>query len=173
MCVCQIAISAAQLGVCAWHFKEAPTRDAVNIAVCAVSLPLVAAGLTALNNPEDSAAVAVMQVYQYFFLLRSALVCFDYGWLVDTRKVHDTTRNAIVLATIVLVAILVLQLLNSLLVMAVIRIMRKKRNEAVARQASSGKAGDDAAAAAVPATEATPLLGAQSGGYVPPEAVPP
>jgi hypothetical protein len=137
MCICQLAISAAQLTVCAVRFKDSPLRNTVNIVACVVSLPLVGAGLYALSHPELDHAVAVMQVYQLFFLLRSALVSFDYGYLVDTRKKYGTTHRELVIATLVLICILVIQGLNSLLVMAVIRIMRRVRNQAVARQAAN------------------------------------
>ena len=137
MCICQLAISAAQLTVCAVRFKDSPLRNTVNIVACVVSLPLVGAGLYALSHPELDHAVAVMQVYQLFFLLRSALVSFDYGFLVDTRKKYGTTHHELVIATLVLICILVIQGLNSLLVMAVIRIMRRVRNQAVARQAAN------------------------------------
>ena len=158
MCICQLAISAAQLTVCAVRFHDAPFRDTVNIVACVVSLPLVGAGLYALSHPEEEHAVAVMQVYQLFFLLRSALVSFVYAFLVDTRKRFGTTHRELVIATLVLICILVIQGLNSLLVMAVIRIMRRVRNQAVARQA---------------ATETSPLLpAAQQQGYAPPQPVP-
>ena len=137
MCICQLAISAAQLTVCAVRFDVSPLRNTVNIVACVVSLPLVGAGLYALSHPEVDHAVAVMQVYQLFFLLRSALVSFDYGFLVDTRKKYGTTHRELVIATLVLICILVIQGLNSLLVMAVIRIMRRVRNQAVARQAAN------------------------------------
>ena len=137
MCICQLAISAAQLTVCAVRFKDSPLRNTVNIVACVVSLPLVGAGLYALSHPELDHAVAVMQVYQLFFLLRSALVSFDYGFLVETRKKYGTTHRELVIATLVLICILVIQGLNSLLVMAVIRIMRRVRNQAVARQAAN------------------------------------
>jgi hypothetical protein len=137
MCICQLAISAAQLTVCAVRFKDSPLRNTVNIVACVVSLPLVGAGLYALSHPELDHAVAVMQVYQLFFLLRSLLVSFDYGFLVDTRKKYGTTHRELVIATLVLICILVIQGLNSLLVMAVIRIMRRVRNQAVARQAAN------------------------------------
>jgi hypothetical protein len=150
----QIAISAAQLTVCAVHFHVAPTRNAVNIAVCAVSLPLVTAGLSALHNPEWEYAVLTMHFYQCFFLLRSALVCFDYGYLLRMRSVDGTSSRDVVIATLVLAAILTLQALNSLLVMAVVRVMRKRRKEAVAREAGGGGA----------ACETTPLMAAHDGG---------
>ena len=159
MCICQLAISAAQLTVCAVRFNVAPLRNTVNIVACVVSLPLVGAGLYALSHPEVDHAVAVMQVYQLFFLLRSLLVSFDYGFLVDTRKKYGTTHRELVIATLVLICILVIQCLNSLLVMAVIRIMRRVRNQAVAR----GQA----------ATETSPLLpAAQQQGYAPPQPMP-
>ena len=162
MCACQLAISAAQLVVCAVRFHEAPFRDTVNIVACVVSLPLVGAGLYALSHPEEAHAVAVMQVYQFFFLLRSALVSFDYGFVVETRKRFGTSTREIVIATLVLICILVIQGLNSLLVMAVIRIMRRTRNQAVAREGQ-------------PATETSPLLPAaqQQGAYTPPTPVAP
>jgi hypothetical protein len=161
MCACQLAISAAQLLVCAVRFHDAPFRDTVNIVACVVSLPLVGAGLYALSHPEEAHAVAVMQVYQLFFLLRSALVSFDYGYLVDQRKRYGTSHREIIIATLVLICILVIQGLNSLLVMAVIRIMRRTRNQAVAR--------------GQPATETSPLLPAaqQQGAYTPPTPVTP
>ena len=118
MCAFQLAISVLQLGVSAARFHEAPLRNGVNVAVCAASLPLVAAGLTALNTPDAEYAVATMQVYQLFFVLRSALVCFDYAFLVDTRKRFGVSRRDVALAGVLLAAVLILQLLNSLLVRA-------------------------------------------------------
>ena len=153
MCACQLGISALQLTVCAVRYHTSPLRDGVNIAACLVSMPLVGAGLYALSNPENEHAVAVMQVYQLFFLLRSALVTFDYVFLVDTAKATGTTKREIVIATLVLCCILTIQFLNSLLVMAVVRIMRKMRNVAAAREAAS---------------ETSPLLpAAQPPGYAP------
>jgi hypothetical protein len=160
--MCQIAISCAQLTVCAVKFASSPLRNAVNIACCAVSLPLAVAGLTAISNPEAEHSVLTMHWYQFFFIIRSLLVSFDYGYLVETRAAPPvTSTKALIMATIVLLAILTLQFLNSLLVMAVIRIMRKRRHEAVAREAAEGKS--------VP-TETTRLLG--EGGYAPPAVVP-
>jgi hypothetical protein len=166
MCMCQVGISLAQLTVCALQFKDSPLRNGVNVGVCAVSLPLAVAGLTALADPEAPHAVLTMHWYQFFFLLRALLVSFDYGFLVDTRAKHGTSTKALVLATVVLVAILMLQVLNSLLVMAVIRIMRKRRNQAAAREAAAAAEGGVAKAQA---NEATPLLG--SSGYAPPAPV--
>jgi len=61
------------------------------------------------------------------------LVTFDYAWEVDTRKRFGITNGKLVIATLVLVCILILQTLNSLLVMAVVRIMRRSRHLAVRR----------------------------------------
>jgi len=64
MCVCQLGISVLQMGVCAVKFHKAPLRASVNIGACVVALPLISAGLWALEHPEDEHAVSVMQVYQ-------------------------------------------------------------------------------------------------------------
>ena len=149
MCVCQIGISAAQLGVSAYLLSDMPVRNTVNICVCAVSIPLAIAGLVCLYQPEEAFSVPTMQVYQLFFVLRAALVTFDYAVLLKTRQRRDVSEGHIILATILVALILVLQVLNSLLVMAVIRIMRKRRNQRVAK---------DEAQQATPADERTPLL---------------
>ncbi len=149
MCMCQIGISTAQLAVCAYLFKQAPIRNSVNIALCAASLPLAVAGLSALHLPEEEYSVLTMHFYQWFFVLRAVLVTFDYGFLLKTRVARHVTTAHVIVATLVLIAILILQVLNSLLVMAVIRIMRKKRNQRVAA---------DAAKAQAPVDERTPLL---------------
>lgn len=52
---------------------------------------------------------------------------------MDTRKRFGVTNGKLVIATLVLVCILILQTLNSLLVMAVVRIMRRSRHLAVRR----------------------------------------
>lgn len=145
MCVCQIAISAAQMALCAWTFHTAPVRNAVNIAFCALSLPLAVAGLSALHAPEEEHSVLVMHWYQLFFVLRAGLVSFDFACLLHTRVRDGVTTQHVVLAAVLLVTILVLQCLNSLLVLAVIRIMRKKRNLLVLADANA-------------AHERTPLL---------------
>lgn len=62
MCCCQIAISAAQLGVSAYLLADQPIRNTVNIIVCAVSIPLAIAGLVCLAHPEEAFAVPTMQV---------------------------------------------------------------------------------------------------------------
>lgn len=64
MCICQLGISVLQMGVCAVKFHKAPLRASVNIGACVVALPLISAGLWALEHPEDEHAVSVMQVYQ-------------------------------------------------------------------------------------------------------------
>jgi hypothetical protein len=138
MCVAQMGISALQLTTCAILFNRAPVRDAVNIAVCAVSLPLAAAGFSALLQPEAEYSVSIMRVYQYFFVLRAGLVTFDYAAMLHTRKRDDTSERKVVIGSIALVAILTLQVLNSLLVLAVIRIMRKMRRDSLREQASAG-----------------------------------
>lgn len=148
MCVCQMGISALQLTICAIFFNRDPVRDTVNIAVCAVSLPLAAAGFSALLRPEAEYSVPIMRVYQYFFVLRAALVTFDYAAMLHTRQRDDTSERKVIEASIALVAILTLQLLNSLLVLAVIRIMRKLRNEQLKAEAQAGSQPG----------EATPLL---------------
>jgi hypothetical protein len=157
MCVCQLGISAAQLSVSALRFHDSPLRNSVNIGACAASLPLVVAGLVALSNPEAEYAVLTMHWYQCFFVLRSLLVIFDFSFLVEARNRFGTTRRDIIVAGIVLAAVLTLQLLNSLLVLAVIRIMRKKHNQAVARDAADSKGNGKAA------TEDTPLLQGDTG----------
>ena len=102
----------------------------------------------AISWPADC-----FKVYQLFFVLRAALVTFDYAVLLKTRERRDISHAHVVLATIVLILILVLQVLNSLLVMAVVRIMRKRRNQRVARDAVAGEQGSQGAA-----DERTPLL---------------
>jgi len=72
-------------------------------------------------------AVLTMHWYQFFFVCRVVLVSFDYGFVMEQRHVDDLAHSQIVLSTVTFVAILILQLLNTLLVMAVIRIMRKRR----------------------------------------------
>jgi len=109
-------------------------RNTVNICCCALGLPLAVCGITALNHPSEEWAVPVMHVYQYFFVVRATLVTFDYAWLLGTRRTLHPGEKAIILATILLVVILTLQVLNSLLVMAVIRIMRKKYREGQAAE---------------------------------------
>ena len=153
MCCCQIGISAAQLGVSAYLLADYPIRNTVNIIVCACSIPLAIAGLVCLAHPEEAFAVPTMQVYSVFFILRAGLVTFDYAVLLKTRQRRDISHAHVVVATIVLALILILQLLNSLLVMAVIRIMRKRRNQRVARDSSAGEQGNKGAV-----DEHTPLL---------------
>jgi hypothetical protein len=146
MCVCQLGISALQLLVCALLFSRAPVRNAVNIILCALSLPLAAAGLFALSQPDDEHSVLIMHWYQFFFVLRAFLVSFDWGATVRLRERQGLSDSRFLVVTLTFAAVLILQLLNSLLVMAVVRIMRKRRRERVAAEEK------------VAVSERTPLL---------------